>query len=131
VTGKNYQDGGNAPLSFVEILQEMNSEGGFEWSVLATSEGLPVACVPDDSDSELAGAMVALLQKVGQDTQGNLGMAPVDEVTIRTEDRTHLVCRRIGAGDDCLSLCAVVPANCRYRRATNKAIKRIRIVLDG
>lgn len=128
---KYHQAGGNAPLSFVEILQAMNSEGGFVRSVLATSEGLPIASAPDNPDNELAGAMGALLQKVSEDTQGQLGMAPLDEVTIRTEDRTYLVCRRIGTGDDSLSLCALVPANHAYRRATNKAVKRIQAMLES
>ena len=128
---KNHQEEGNALLTFVEILQVMNSEGGFARSVLATSEGLPIASAPDNPDNELAGAMVALLQKVSEDTQGQLEMAPVDEVTIRTEDRTYLVCRRIGTGEDSLSLCALVPANHAYRRATNKAVKRIQEILES
>ena len=69
---KNHQEEGNALLTFVEILQVMNSEGGFARSVLATSEGLPIASAPDNPDNELAGAMVALLQKVSEDTQGQL-----------------------------------------------------------
>ncbi|MCJ7716491.1 MAG: hypothetical protein MUO54_08225 [Anaerolineales bacterium] len=125
------QRGGNALLSFVDVLKDMNAEGGFIRSVLATSEGLPIAAAPENSDSELAGAMVVLLQQVSADTQDHLGMAPVDEVTIRTEDNNHLVCRTIVSGEDWLSLCALVPANKAYRRATNKAVRKIREVLEN
>lgn len=128
---KKHQQGGNASLTFADILREMNEDGGFTRSVLATSEGLPIAAVPENPDSELASAMVALLQQVSAETQGHLGMAPVDEVTIRTEDRVHLVCRTIFSGDDWLSLCALVPANRAYRRASNKAVRRIRQVLES
>ncbi len=128
---KRHQQGGNAPLSFVDILREMNQDGGFTRSVLASSEGLPIASVPVNPDSELASAMVALLQQVSVETQGHLGLAPVDEVTIRTEDKVHLVIRTIVSGDDWLSLCALVPANRSYRRASNRAVRRIREVLES
>ena len=128
---KKHQQGGKAPLSFVDILREMNQDGGFTSSVLASSEGLPIASVPVNPDSELASAMVALLQQVSVETQGQLGLAPVDEVTIRTEDNVHLVCRIIISGDDWLSLCVLVPANWSYRRASNRAVRRIREVLES
>ena len=128
---KKHRGGINTLLSFVDILKEMNTKGGFIRSVLATSEGLPIAAAPENSDSELAGAMVVLLQQVSADTQDHLGMAPVDEVTIRTEDNNHLVCRTIVSGDDWLSLCALVPANRAYRRTTNKAVRKIREVLES
>ncbi len=128
---KRHQQGGNTPLSFVDILREMNKDGGFTRSVLASSEGLPIASVPVNPDSELASAMIALLQQVSTETQGHLGLVPVDEVTIRTEDSVHLVCRTIVSGDDWLTLCALVPASQSYRRASNRAVRRIREVLES
>jgi len=131
VIEKKHQQGGKAPLSFVDILREMNQDGGFTKSVLASSEGLPIASFPVNPDSELASAMVALLQQVSVETQGHLGLAPVDEVTIRTENRANLVCRTIITGDDWLSLCVLVPANQSYRRVSNRAVRRIREVLES
>jgi predicted regulator of Ras-like GTPase activity (Roadblock/LC7/MglB family) len=125
------ETGGNASPSFVDILEEMNQEGGFTRSVLASSEGLPIASVPVNPDSELASALVALLQKVSADTQDQLGLSPVDEITIRLENQEHLVCRTITTGRDCLSLCALVPPHHPYRRATNRAVKRIREILNS
>jgi predicted regulator of Ras-like GTPase activity (Roadblock/LC7/MglB family) len=121
----------NSEASFNEILQEMNREGGFTRSVLATSEGLPIASDPVQPDQELASAMIAMLQQVSVETQDHLDLAPVDEVTIRTEARVHLVCRTIPAGRDWICLCALVPAGRVYRRATNRAVRRIREVIEG
>lgn len=123
-------EGGNAS-PFSKILEDMNQEGGFERSVLATSEGLPIASYPMQPDHELASAMIALLQQVGEETQDNLNLASVDEVTIRTEDRMHLVCRRIQSGTDWICLCALVPAGAYYRRATNRAVRRISQLIDN
>lgn len=121
---------GNGPLTFEEILHEMNTTGGFIRSVLATSEGFSIASAPSTPDHELASAMIALLQQVSVETQDNLGLAPVDEVTIRTNEHSYLVCRTISSGNESLSLCAVVPPGHAYRRATNRAVKKIRKIIE-
>lgn len=128
IEGKNSDGGSLSPFS--KILEEMNLEGGFERSVLATSEGLPIASCPMQPDHELASAMIAMLQQVGVETQDHLNLAAVDEVTIRTEDRMHLVCRRIQSGSDWICLCALVPAGAYYRRATNRAVRRISELIE-
>jgi len=125
VTEKAPHSGGREPLTLDEILQEMNSEGGFIRSVLATSDGFSIASAPSTPDHELASAMIALLQQVSFETQDNLGLAPIDEVTIRTKERSYLVCRNIPSGSENLSLCAVVPPGRAYRRVTNHAVRKI------
>lgn len=129
IEDKHSQGGNLSPFS--EILEEMNREGGFDRSVLATSEGLPIASSPMQPDQELASAMIAMLQQVGAETQDHLNLAAVDEVTIRTEDRMHLVCRRIQSGSDWICLCALVPPGSYYRRATNRAVRRICEIIEG
>jgi len=129
VTENRHSSGGHIP-TFSDILEEMNQEGGFDRSVLATSEGLPIASCPMQPDHELASAMIAMLQQAGAETQGNLNLAAVDEVTIRTEDRMRLVCRRIQSGEDWICLCALVPAGAYYRRATNRAVRRISQIIE-
>ena len=130
MTDKVTQEGREAPLTFDVILQEMNVEGGFIRSVLATSDGFSIASAPTSPDHELASAMIALLQQVSVETQDNLGLAPVDEVTIRTKEHSYLVCRTIPSGDDWLSLCALVPPGRAYRRATNRAVRKILQILE-
>ena len=129
IEDKHSQGGNLSPFS--EILDEMNQEGGFNRSVLATSEGPPIASSPMQPDHELASVMIAMLQQVGAETQDQLNLAAVDEVTIRTEDRMHLVCRRIQSGSDWICLCALVPAGCYYRRATNRAVRRISEIIES
>ena len=116
--------------SLDKILVEMNEEGGFIRSVLATEDGFSIASAPFNMDHELASAMIALLRNVSVETQDNLGLEPVDEVTIRTTDHSYLVCRNISTGGEWLSLCALVPPGKAYRRATNRAVTRIRKVLE-
>lgn len=118
------------PTSLEEILSAMNAAGGFTVSVLTSTEGLPIATVPADYSSDLAAAMVALLQRASNDAQGQLGMAEVDEVTIRDRDRNRLVCRYFVVGRERLILAAMVPAGRSYRRATNRAVERIRRLLS-
>ena len=121
----------NPSASFVNILKEMNLEGSFDRSVLATSEGLPIASAPMRPDHELASAMIAMLQQVSVETQDHLELAPVDEVTIRTKEGMHLVCRTIPSGKEWICLCALVPPGRVYRRATNRAVRRIKEVIDN
>ncbi|NOQ40037.1 MAG: hypothetical protein GQ562_06925 [Anaerolineales bacterium] len=123
---KNHQGGGNTPLLFVEILNDMNQEGGFSRSVLATSEGLPIASAPVNPDSELASAMVAMLQQAASETGDQFQLPPIDEFTIRTENKIHLICKMIKIDSDTMILGVIVPPGQLYRRVTNRAINRIR-----
>lgn len=118
------------PTSLEEILTAMNEAGKFTASLLTSTEGLPIAAAPADYDSDVAAAMVALLQRVSNDAQSQLGMAEVDEVTIRDHDTVCLVCRYLIVGDQKLILTATVPPGRPYRRATNRAIKQIRQLLS-
>lgn len=126
---KNHQGGGNMPLTFVEILNDMNHEGGFPRSVLATSDGLPIASAPVNPDSELASAMVAMLQQAASETRNQFQLPPIDEFTIRAVNKLHLICRMIKIDSDMMILGVVVPPGQLYRRVTNKAITRIREAL--
>lgn len=110
---------------FQQVLAEMNRSGGFERSVLATDEGLPIANAPQLPNGEVDTAMVALLGQVSTQIRGELDMAPVDEVTIRANDRVHWVCRTVELGRDYVILGVLVPPETPYRRETNRAINRI------
>ncbi len=116
--------------SLEEILAAMNEAGEFAASLLTSPEGLPIAAVPADYDSNVAAAMVALLQRVSSDAQNRLGMAEVDEVTIRDRDTIRLVCRYFTVGEQRLILTATVPPGRPYRRVTNRAIRQIQHLLS-
>lgn len=96
--------------------------------MLASSDGLPIATVPSDYDTDITAAMVALLRSVARETQDQVGMAQLDEVSIRANDRIRLVCRYFSANDEDFILAVVVPSHRRYyRRLTNRAIKEIEL----
>lgn len=108
-----------------EILATMKKQGGFEAAVLTSLDGLTIATVPADFESDIAAAMVAMLQRVSHDAQSELHMAPIDEVTIRDQAFTRLVCRYIEIEEQRLILAVIVPDGGVYRRVTNQAIQNI------
>jgi predicted regulator of Ras-like GTPase activity (Roadblock/LC7/MglB family) len=113
-------------VTFEETLERINREGNFEASVLATPDGLPIATAPAGYDSDVTAAMVALLQSVAQQTQDHVGMAPLDEVSVRASDQIRLVCRSFRVDDEDLILAVVVPREQRYhRQLTNRAIREL------
>lgn len=115
--------------SLRKLLEEMQRQGEFRVSVLTSSDGLPIVTVPAHYESDLASAMVALLQRVSNEVQGQIGMAEVDEVIIRDQEATRLVCRRFVVDGNELILVAIVPAGRSYRRVMNQIIRRVKKVL--
>jgi len=111
---------------FEEVLYRMNESGGFEASVLASDEGLPIATAPSDYDFQTIAAMVAVLASVARETQSRVGLGQLDEVSVLADDRIRLVCRYFTTGGEEFILAVVVPPNGCYRRATNSAIQEIR-----
>lgn len=108
------------------ILHDLNSQGGFPISVLTDRDGLLLAsaCTPD-WDSEKQAAVVAVIQRAAQQTEG-VEMGRADEVTVRDDLGRRLVCRPFAVVDRVLIL-GVLAANGRaYRRATNEAVRAIR-----
>jgi predicted regulator of Ras-like GTPase activity (Roadblock/LC7/MglB family) len=113
-------------VTFEETLERINREGKFEASVLATPDGLPIATAPAGYDSDVTAAMVAFLKSVAQQTQDHVGMAPLDEVSIRASDHMRLVCRSFQVDGEDFILAVVVPREQRYhRQLTNRAIREL------
>ena len=109
------------------VLQVMNEVGQFEAAVLTSTEGLPIITVPTNYDSHVAAAIVAMLRKISDRVENQLGLAEVDEVNICGHDHARLVCRYIPGRDreNSLMLAVIVPPGQSYRRATNRAVKQI------
>jgi predicted regulator of Ras-like GTPase activity (Roadblock/LC7/MglB family) len=115
-------------VSFEQALEKINRDGNLEASVLASSDGLPIATVPSGYDTDVTAAMVALLRSVAQQTQDHVGMAPLDEVTVRSSDHIRLVCRCFQLDGEEFILAVVIPREQRYyRRLTNQAIRELRL----
>lgn len=115
------------PSIFEEILCRINLQGNFTASVLASDDGLPVAAAPTPSlyDANTVAAMVTLVRGFIQDTQQQLGLADVDEVSMVVSDHSRLVCRYFNLEDKRFVLTIVTPPNQSYRRLTTRAIREI------
>ncbi len=115
------------PSEFETILARLNREGQFTASVLASDDGLPVASAPAPSpyDADTVAAMVALVKGFVKDTQTQLGLAEVDEVSIVVGDRSRLICRYFSLGDRPFVLATIAPPGQSYRRLTSRAIRDI------
>lgn len=119
-------------VTFEETLERINREGNFEASVLATPDGLPIATAPAGYDSEVTAAMVALLKSVAQQIQDHVGMALLDEVSVRASDHMRLVCRPFQVDGEDFILAVVVPREQRYhRQLTNRAIRELTLTWRG
>ena len=117
------------PTSLKEVLHSLNGAGKFKAVVLASTDGLVINTVSTEYDSEVMAAIVALLRKVGVETQLQLGMAEMDEIVIRSQDGIRLVCRHVATGKENLILVVIAPLDSYYRRVTNQAIRQIRQLL--
>ena len=117
------------PNSLKGILHAMHEVGQFEAVFLASQDGLLIATEPADYDPDVTAATVALLRKVSSSTRMQLGMAELDEVTIRSRDHIRLVCRYLTVGEQGLILVVIVPPRRYYRRVTGKAIRQIERLL--
>ena len=118
------------PATLKDIMRAMYETGRFQAAILASYDGLPIATEPPDFDPQVAAATVAMLRKVGSDTQQQLGMAELDEATIRSRDGLRLACRSLTAGGQKMILIAIVLPGRYYRRATHRAIRQIEQLLS-
>lgn len=112
---------------FETILRQMNKEGSFIASVLASEDGLPIASAPKPSpyDADTIAAMVTLVKDFIQQAQTHIGLANVDEVSMIVEDHSRLVCRYFAAGKQSFVLAVLVPSHQSYRRITSRAVREI------
>jgi predicted regulator of Ras-like GTPase activity (Roadblock/LC7/MglB family) len=115
-------------VSFEQALEKINRTGSFEASVLTSSDGLPIATMPSGYDTDVTAAMVALLGAVAQQTRDQVGMAPLDEVSVRSSDHIRLVCRCFQVDGEDFILAVMIPPEQRYyRQLTNQAIRELRL----
>jgi predicted regulator of Ras-like GTPase activity (Roadblock/LC7/MglB family) len=118
------------PATLKDIMHAMYETGRFQAAILASYDGLPIATEPPGFDPQVAAATVAMLRKVGSDTQQQLGMAELDEATIRSRDGVRLASRCLTAGGQKMILIAIVLPGCYYRRATSRTIRQIKQLLS-
>ncbi len=114
-------------FQFNQLLAQMNAEADFPISILADSQGLPIAwAASKDIDPERQSAVVAMMQKAATQVSKQLGMAETDEISFFDANGQHLVCRTFQADEHALILAVMVPdRDHTYRRATSHAVAEI------
>jgi predicted regulator of Ras-like GTPase activity (Roadblock/LC7/MglB family) len=117
---------GSAQLN--NLLNQINTEGGFPISVLTDYQGLAIAWAASNGmDPERQSAVVAFIQKAAAQVSKQLGMAAADEISFYDTNGQHLVCRPFQVESYGMILAVVVPDRGHpYRRATNQAVREIR-----
>lgn len=111
-----------------EILETMNTEGGYTVSVLARGDGLLVAsAAAPNVNRDVVAAMSGIITEVAERVRRDLKLGDVRDISLRCADG-KAVFKRVGAlGDEVLIIGAMMPRNVRYHsRAIGKASTTIR-----
>lgn len=120
-------------LGFNELLEaqlkRLNIEGQFLASLVADVQGLPIAAVDSEYNTEMIAALSALVRDVSHRAETQLKFKKMDEVSLVDDDKVRLVCRYFQVGDQTYVLSCVVPADKTYRRLTNTALRAIEKVM--
>ncbi len=118
---------------FETILHGLNTAGSFVASIIASHEGLPVAVAPTPPlhDPDSIAAMVTMVKEFIQQTQAQLSLAEVDEVSIVVRDHSRIVCRYFDLEGQSFVLAVITGPNSSYRRLTNRAVKEIQRSWQG
>lgn len=116
-------------LGFTELLEaqlkRLNIEGQFLASLVADVQGLPIAAMDSEYDTEMIAALSALVRDVSHRAETQLHFKKMDEVSLVDDDKLRLVCRYFQVGDRTYILSCVIPAYQTYRRLTSTAIREI------
>ncbi|HHJ07468.1 MAG TPA: hypothetical protein ENK24_08200 [Anaerolineae bacterium] len=106
----------------------MNKKGDFPISVLADSQGFPIAfAAAPDQDPAIQSAVVALVQKATAQAGSQLGMSQTDEISLYDTEGRRLICRPFNVNDHSLILAVLVPDKRQsYRRLTNTAVSAVK-----
>ncbi len=110
-------------------LKKLNIEGQFLASLVADVQGLPVAAVDSQYNTEMIAALSALVRDVSHRAETQLKFKKMDEVSLVDDDKLRLVCRYFHVGDQTYILSCVIPAEQTYRRLTNTAIRELEKIM--
>ncbi len=110
------------------LLAEMNKKGDFPISVLADSQGFPIAfAAAPDQDPAIQSAVVALVQKSAVQAGNQLGMSQTDEISLYDTEGRRLVCRPFNVnGHDLILAVLMTDRRQSYRRLTNTAVNAVK-----
>ena len=112
------------------VLEQCLDRGRFEAAVLSAEDGLPIVAVESTLDEDALGGLNALFAEVTERALAILGWSEIEEVSLVGRRRTRLVIRRFQAGGRPHFLIVVLAASMTWRRATNKAMRRLARLID-
>jgi predicted regulator of Ras-like GTPase activity (Roadblock/LC7/MglB family) len=112
------------------VLAEMNRTGQFQASTLSLRDGLLVASSTTNGDNPAAqSAVVAKLAEAANLVRSQMAIGAPEELSFNSEDGKRLICRPFELNGHELILAVLVPKRGQpYRRATSRAIARLRTV---
>jgi len=111
-----------------QILEELNASGQFAMSVLADSDGLPIAYAAAPGQSaDKESAVAALMQRVSSQAREQLGMAETNEIVVYDAAGRRLICRPLTINGNGMILAIIVPQRDQsYRRALKRAVEQLK-----
>jgi predicted regulator of Ras-like GTPase activity (Roadblock/LC7/MglB family) len=112
------------------VLAEMNRTAQFQASTLSLRDGLLVASSASNGDNLAAqSAVVAKLAEAANLIRSQMAIGAPEELSFNAEDGKRLICRPFELNGHELILAVLVPKRGQpYRRATSRAIARLRTV---
>ncbi len=113
-----------------QVLAEMNRSAQFQASTLSLRDGLLVASSASNGENPAAqSAVVAKLTEAANLVRSQMAIGAPQELSFASEDGRRLICRPFHMNGHELILAVLVPNRGQpYRRATSRAIARLRTV---
>ncbi len=113
-----------------QVLADMNRSAQFQASTLSLRDGLLVASSTSNGESAAAqSAVVAKLNEAANLVRSQMAIGAPQELSFDSEDGRRLICRPFSMNGHELILAVLVPKRGQpYRRATSRAINRLRTV---
>ncbi|MED5371370.1 MAG: hypothetical protein VX899_10180 [Myxococcota bacterium] len=114
------------------LLERGCQDGAFQFAMLFTDQGLPLAQAGEADDGQMSVVSVLAQDILGR-ARTDLGLVTVDEVTVRdTRSGIRLVLRPISGWDDGeLLLLVGVPGTKTWRRVTSLMTRELQEKLEA
>ena len=114
--------------ALVKILEEMNKEGGYTASILASDDGLSMAsAVSPTTNRDVVAAMSGYVASSVERMRNELNLGQLKDINVRCSQGKAVFRMIFSDMEHGLILAAIMPRNIRYHnRALGKAATKIR-----
>lgn len=109
-------------------IRSINSDYGFEYTILTDETGFPIVSSFDDQgSSENQATIIAMVQKTLHNLGSELQMTKTKEIVLHDAEGRKLVIRPFHAGQTDFTLAVLVPCGKNaFRRATKSIVNTIK-----